>query len=392
MIYTNPPQFIDTQEDFDQFIALHKDVKWIGFDTEFIGENRLIPLLCLIQISSVHGIYLLDPIKLKTIAPLLAWFEDPNILKITHAGNNDYALLHALYTTIPQNVFDVQIAAGFLGYSYPIGFQKMIKEILGKAIGKAAGVTDWSLRPLSQKQAVYAADDVRYLYSLWKHFSERLNKTKKAAWAEEEFAIMVKASTCGLRWQDEYLKFKQLSKLHKREKAFMLKLIHWRTQKADELNKSKDAILPQKMFMEILKSINESQKEITKHRLLNRSKIRRNWPVFQQLWADTSNLNPEEKALLKIVNNIRRKTPEENLRYAFLKLMIKQRCYEFGIPEGLVVNGMGLSNPILENFPSALTYGWRGEMLGETLVDWLEHKSPLIFEFEKSQCIVRRKK
>ncbi len=385
-----PPSFIKSKDAFDEFIQLHNDIDWIGFDTEFIGEHRLIPLLCLIQISSEHGIFLIDTITIEDISPLLDWMEDPNILKLTHAGNNDYALLYALYNTHPQNVFDVQIAAGFLGYPYPVGFQKMIKDELGQMIGKAAGVTDWSRRPLSQKQLVYAADDVRYLYELWTRFKQRLVESKMNTWAQEEFEIMLAAATASSDWQEEFVKFRKMSKLYAKEKKLVLRIIKWRAEEAARMNVSKDSVFPMKMLMEVVKSIKESENEIRKHRLLNRSKIRRNWTLFQDFYFD-DNTTQEEAELLKKVNNIQKKTPTENLRYTFLKLMIKQRCYDFGVPEGLVVNGLGLSNPLLDNFPKTLTAGWRGEMLGPTLVDWLENKSPLIFDFEKEHCIVRRK-
>ena len=389
MIYPDPPQFINTKDDFDQFIAQHQAITWLGFDTEFIGENRLIPLLCLIQISSEHGIFLIDPIELKDISPLLSMFEDPSILKITHAGNNDYALLYALFTTKPKNVFDVQIAAGFLGYSYPVGFQKMIKSVLDRSIAKAASITDWSIRPLSRKQLIYAADDVRYLHDLWTVFSASLKDREMDDWAEEEFKLMVHKATISSNWKEEFFKFKQMTKLHVREKLLVLRLLRWRSEVATEGNISKDAVFPHKMIMEVVKNIKQSKKEISKHRLLNRSKVKRNWEMFTDFWA-LRDQTPEEQELLRVVSNIKRKSPEENLRYTFLKLMIKQRCYEYGIPDSLIVNGMGLSNPILENFPEALTSGWRGKMLGPTLVDWLTHKSPLNFEFQKESCVVTR--
>ncbi|HHB78970.1 MAG TPA: hypothetical protein ENK85_07030, partial [Saprospiraceae bacterium] len=260
----------------------------------------------------------------------------------------------------------------------------------GKSIGKAAGITDWSNRPLSAKQLVYAADDVRYLYDLWRSFSQKLADKKMEEWAEEEFRLMVHKATISAGWQEEFFKFKQMTKLRTKEKLLVLRLLRWRDDLASSENISKDAVFPQKMIMEVVKNINQSKHEISKHRLLNRSKVRRNWPLFKKFWEEKKQ-TPEEIKLLTVVNNIKRKSPEENLRFTFLKLMIKQRCYEYGVPESLVVNGMGLSNPILDNFPESLTSGWRGKMLGPTLVDWLRHKSPLNFEFEKEHCIVTRR-
>jgi len=107
---------LTTTQDLEAFASANKDIKWMAIDTEFIGEKRYQTLLCLIQVATPNGLYLIDLIKLKEIKPLLDFLTDANILKITHAGENDYRLLHELYDIIPKNVFDTQVAAGFGGH------------------------------------------------------------------------------------------------------------------------------------------------------------------------------------------------------------------------------------------------------------------------------------
>ena len=92
-------QDITTAEQLAQFAQDNQDITWLGFDTEFINEKRFYPLLCLLQVITEHGVYILDPLTLPDLAPFLAMVEDPQILKITHAGENDYRLLHSLYGT-----------------------------------------------------------------------------------------------------------------------------------------------------------------------------------------------------------------------------------------------------------------------------------------------------
>ena len=73
-----------------------------------MGEKRFVTLLCLIQIASEHGYYLIDPIKIEDLSPLIELIEDEQIIKITHAGENDFRLFNILFGTLPKNIFDTQ--------------------------------------------------------------------------------------------------------------------------------------------------------------------------------------------------------------------------------------------------------------------------------------------
>ena len=83
---------IETSEDLQNFYEINKNVEWLALDTEFIGERRFETLLCLIQVATPNGYYLIDPIKISELTPFLALLEDEKILKLTHAGENDYRL------------------------------------------------------------------------------------------------------------------------------------------------------------------------------------------------------------------------------------------------------------------------------------------------------------
>ena len=382
--------FIDTREAFEQFLDTNRDITRMAFDTEFIGEFRLIPKLCLIQVLTDRGIFLLDTLRLRSIKPFLQWIEDPNILKITHAGNNDYALLHSLYNIHPKNIFDVQIAAGFVGMGFPLGFQKLIKEELGVKLDKSSGITNWDRRPLTQAQLAYATDDVRYLFDLWERLRDKLRTAGRLEWAEEEFELMLKAATSDTSWREDFIRFRYLPRLTGREIAFTLKLFQWRDTEAHKKKVSKDLIIPLRVIIEIVKNIKSPKHQISNNRILARKRILSRWDFFRQLAADPQ-LTEEERRLVARARNIKKRSEEEDLRYAFLKLMLKQRCYDAGVSETLTISGIGISNPLLDNFPEQLTQGWRGQMLGPTLVDWMRNKATLNFEFTTDACIITRK-
>ena len=89
--------YIDQDAQLQAFIQENKNITWMAFDTEFVGEKRYFPLLCLIQAVTEHGSYIIDPIKLKSVKPFLELIENEHITKITHAGDNDYRLLNNLF-------------------------------------------------------------------------------------------------------------------------------------------------------------------------------------------------------------------------------------------------------------------------------------------------------
>ena len=87
-------KLVETAEALEAFYHENKQTAWMAVDTEFRGERRFETLLCLIQVATAQGFYLIDPIALKNLDLFLSLLEDENILKITHAGENDYRLLH----------------------------------------------------------------------------------------------------------------------------------------------------------------------------------------------------------------------------------------------------------------------------------------------------------
>ncbi|KAA3621203.1 MAG: ribonuclease D, partial [Bacteroidetes bacterium] len=166
--------FIEDEGALYDFYEQNKNVAWLGFDTEFVGEKRFFTRLCLVQVSTPNGHYIIDPFKVDDLQPFSDMLENPDILKITHAGDNDYRLMNSLYGTVPQNIFDTQIAAGFVGYRYPLSYGKLVEGETGRRLKKGFAVTDWERRPLGKKQLDYALLDVLPLFNLWRSLHGKL--------------------------------------------------------------------------------------------------------------------------------------------------------------------------------------------------------------------------
>ncbi|HEY7810088.1 MAG TPA: ribonuclease D [Allosphingosinicella sp.] len=161
---------------------------FIAVDTEFMRENSYWPELCLIQIGNEEEAAAIDPkapgIDLTPMLDLLT--DNEEVLKVFHAGGQDIEIIYNLTGKTPHPLFDTQIAAMALGLGEQVGYQNLVESLLGKSLDKGARFTDWARRPLDKRQIDYAIGDVTYLATLFPKMLERLRKTSRGDWLDEE--------------------------------------------------------------------------------------------------------------------------------------------------------------------------------------------------------------
>lgn len=164
------------------------DAPFVTVDTEFMRESTYYPELCLIQIADTEEAAAIDPmapgIDLTPLLDLLVDNED--VLKVFHAGGQDLEIVYNLTGKTPHPLFDTQVAAMALGQGEQIGYSNLVDSWLGISIDKGARFTDWSRRPLDQRQVDYAIGDVTHLSRIFPKMLERLKKTGRGAWLDQE--------------------------------------------------------------------------------------------------------------------------------------------------------------------------------------------------------------
>src|SRR4051812_24448939 len=138
----------------------------LGIDTEFMGEGRYRPLLCLVQVAverddGTSDVTILDPLAEGGFdhEPLADVLADPGVEIVFHAGRQDVTLLRRVWGRPLTNVFDTQVAAGFAGLRAQLGYEPLLNEILGVRLRKSASFTRWDARPLNEEQLSYARED-----------------------------------------------------------------------------------------------------------------------------------------------------------------------------------------------------------------------------------------
>ncbi|MBB4078122.1 ribonuclease D [Lewinella aquimaris] len=373
---------IDTQEALQTFYEEHQGIDWMGFDTEFIGEKRYHTLLCLIQVSSVHGYYLIDPIALSDLGPFLKLVQDPAIVKITHAGDNDYRLLYRAYGITPANAFDTQIAASFIGHRYPTSFAKLVEAEIGDKLGKGYAVTDWSRRPMSEKQVKYALLDVVYLRQLYDAISEKLKANGRLPWALEECALMADSDYYFRDPNHELLNSNLARSSRTRDRIFLLRLYEWRRSVAESKNYSKEMILPGKIISQLMRGVRGGKESMLENRRLPAKTINR----YGDLFVDMYNA-PGTEEELTIVNQIQRNSQEDeedDMIIELLYLLMKYRAGEADISHALVMprNAIRRMKQDESVRKALLGSGWRRELLGEDFVEWLKNFDRLKMSIE----------
>ncbi len=379
---------IEAPEALNDFYQVHRNLDWMAFDTEFVGEKRFYTRLCLIQVHSDKGIFLIDPLKIKNLDPFLQLLADPDITKITHAGDNDYRLLNNLFGTLPANVFDTQIAAGFVGYKYPVSFRQLVSSEVGVHLKKGYTVADWESRPFQQKTLKYALDDVLYLPELWEKLKKKLAAQNRVHWAAEEFARLEEGSYYYKDPHDEALKSNLMKALKRRDQAFLLRLFAWRREMARSRNHSKEMVLPAKYISHIVRGIASGKDALKQNRRIPNKMAEKFGREFEDMYQQE--ITPEEKEILRRIPSEIDEDPKEKIIMEMLYQVIKYKCLEEDISINMVVP-RGELKKIRADDDDALELlgdGWRKEMLGAYFLDWLSMANEMKVDLEPGRIII----
>ncbi len=375
-------QYIATAAQLDQFVQDNADITWLGFDTEFINERRFYPMLCLIQVITENGIYLLDPLALKSLEPFLAMIENEQIVKITHAGENDYRILNSLYGTYPKNLFDTQIAMGFLTHTYPISFQNLVEKAFQVTLNKSFSVTDWEARPMTSQQITYALNDVLYLPELWQRLTAQLEKLDRLHWCQEEVAKFTTVAYYAGDTLKDLFKSTLHTQLMPQERIFFVRLLAWRLEEAKRRNVPQDMVLQKKITMPIVKGMSQGLSALRQNRMIADKVIQSYGELWQRLYKTA--MTDEEKALFEDMPQWQEETPEQLITAEFLYLLVRDRCFKSVIAPSIV-----LSKSAFRNHDQSLNAGWRRELLGDSLIDWIQSQKLVAFDVQADRCVVQ---
>ena len=243
---------------------------FVAVDTEFMRENSYWPELCLIQIADGNEAAAIDPMRegldLEPLLDLLVYNE--NVLKVFHAGAQDIEIVYNLTGKTPHPLFDTQVAAMALGQGEQIGYSNLVDSWLGVHLDKGARFTDWARRPLDTRQIDYAIGDVTHLAALFPQMLERLRKTGRGGWLDQEMERLADPANYVNEPEQSWKRIRIVGR--KPELLGRLKAVAaWREREAQNKNLPRGRIIKDETMADIAAHPPRSQGDLAKVRGLS---------------------------------------------------------------------------------------------------------------------------
>lgn len=351
------------------------EAPFVAVDTEFMRENSYWPELCLIQIADGNEAAAIDPmaegLDLTPLMDLLTRNED--VLKVFHAGGQDIEIIHNMTGRTPHPLFDTQIAEMALSQSEQIGYSSLVESWLGKTVDKGARFTDWSRRPLETRQIDYAIGDVTYLSTIFPKMLEKLRKTGRGVWLNQEMERLADPQQYSVdpdtAWQKVRAQGRNPQMLG-RLKA----LAAWREKEAQSKNLPRGRIVKDETLADIAAHPPRAQQDLPKVRGLGASW--RDNDIGKRLMDTLANAKPLPSEEMPARGGRGPGLGKEGTLVAdLLKLLLKIRSRELNIAARLLARSGDLellAAGVRENIP--LLEGWRFEQFGRDAVDLIEGK------------------
>lgn len=364
-----PPVRVLDRIGLDDFRAELADAPYVALDTEFHAEKQYVPTLYLVQVHAPGGaVWLIDPLVDGLLdATRSALLDVPAWL--VHAGHQDLRLMHRALGTVPERTLDTQLAAGLVTEVHPGSFQRLLAEHLDVRIDKAATLSDWSARPLTEDQIAYAADDVRWLPPLWDALQARVRATGRedllqAACAEARQRAIGGPDPEGWRGLATHPGWTP------RELAVLRALWTWREGEARRRDRPRHFVLGDALLRHLARARPTRRTELMDHRRLSPKTVERYGRALLEAVASAEALDPSELPDDAALG------PEDRRRAHALGTILEVACHVRGCAPGLVAppsRVLALAR-MRRARPEAIADAlgpWRDALLGDVVADAL---------------------
>src|SRR6185437_4696420 len=206
---TGPMELTTTTDALAAFCARATKFDFVTVDTEFLRETTYWPKLCLLQAATPEEAILVDPLADGlSLQPFFDLLANPKVVKVFHAARQDIEIFVKLSGKVPANIFDTQIAASVCGFGDSVSYDNLVRSVTGVELDQSSRFTDWSARPLSEKQKTYALADVTPLRDVYLKLRQQLDETKRWSWVEDELATLRSIDTYVVRPEQAWERLK----------------------------------------------------------------------------------------------------------------------------------------------------------------------------------------
>ncbi len=357
---------ITTDSELKKICEDLSNASYIAIDTEFLRDKTYYAKLCLIQIASLEvEAFAIDPIANPDIdlSPFFDLMFNEKILKIFHAGRQDLEIFFHLTGKIPTPIYDTQIAAMVCGYGEQIGYNNLVKHITGHEVDKTNQYTDWSRRPLTDKQLAYALDDVIYLVKIYESISATLKKEGRETWVKEEMEELNNPLIYNIDKNEIWRRIKV--KTNKPRVLTCLKeLAAWREVEARKRDIPRPRIIKDDILANIAMHLPKDKKQLARIRgvsddFANGSYGSKVLKIIEKS-KDVADIDAPKLKNKKAISKSAKSILE------MLRMLLKIRSNHFNVVPKLVASASDLEEIAISDNPDTHSIkGWRKEVFGD---------------------------
>lgn len=357
---------ITTNAALKAFCDTLTDCPYITVDTEFMRERTYYAKLCLIQISGPDkeavGVDVLAGEEELDLSPIWELFANQNIMKVFHAARQDLEIIYQLSGTLPAPLFDTQIAAMVCGYGDQVGYEALVNDICKAKADKSSQFTDWSHRPLTQKQITYALNDVIFLKEIYQSLKNRLDKKGRGDWVLEETNNLLDPNLYQFPPRDAWQRLK-LRSPKPRDLAVLRELAQWREEEAQKKDVPRGRILKDETLLDLTYQKPRTESELARIRGVSPDMAK---GKFGRLILDAMERGiaiPDSECPLVVAKEPlpQRLTPVLEM----LKMLLRIQASENDVAPRLIADSETLENYVRDpKSAPTLTHGWRSEIFG----------------------------
>ena len=339
------------------------DDGFVTVDTEFMRDRTYWPVLCLVQVAGAEAAAAIDPMADGlALDPLFDVLANPKIVKVFHAARQDLEIFFQLTGRLPAPLFDSQVAGMVCGFGDAASYETLAARLAGARIDKSFRFTDWSKRPLSERQITYALGDVTHLRAIYQKLSKRLQTTGRERWVDEEMAILTDPATYRLDPETAWMRLKPRSGSPKFLNV-LKSVAAWREAEAQRRDLPRNRLVRDEALLEIAAQTPASVAELARTRGM--SKGTAEGVVGEGLLAAVKRgLAMPPEAAPKLADRAE-VPPGRGPLVDLLKVLLKLKCEAHHVAQKLVANTADLEAiACSDEAPVPALQGWRRDVFG----------------------------
>jgi ribonuclease D len=346
-----------------EFCARQRGAEFVAVDTEFMRERTYWPILCLVQVAGPEEAAAIDALAPGIdLAPLLALMKDAAILKVFHAARQDLEIFFQLSGEVPHPVFDTQVAAMVCGFGDSVSYETLVKRLAGAALDKASRFTDWTQRPLTERQIHYALADVVHLRTVYEGLQQILAENGRAQWFAEEMADLVDPAVYRSEPSEAWRRFRLRGRADRRFLGILKAVAAWREAAAQTRDLPRGRIMKDEAVLEIAAHAPKTIEALARTRSLGRgvAEGKLGGDILDAVASGLADPDPPPPIAAKA-----EPPPGIGPLIELLRVLLKQRCEDFQVAQKLVASADDLEAvAAADDAPVRALHGWRREVFG----------------------------